>query len=477
LNQISNASSNKRNYSIEFLIYISFSIFLCLIFSAFLNLIDANLHQYGFVFILSTILITASTYKVVSKSALGISDPVFMLSSFLTLYTIAPLLQTSLDFRILLINSVFHFSDEEIFLHAFRFLFFNFIICFAYFLFCDFSLKKRCENPIILSIKKSKYTNGKISLVVGSLALFFTVFFLSVLAGPVETYYDNYTKYDHLPSFLRTIVSVLKRLYWGLMPILVVLLLFNFKERKYVALLLIAFLCLIDLYISKGSRINTFIIIIQAVVVYNILISRIKLGKAFLIALPFIVMMSLIELVRLSSGDIDLQELSLIPGEFNALFFPSIELFKLRELDLFPPVSELMIFKDIYYLLPFFNNPDADPMNWHWINFHPSAPVAPFTMGPIADSAFFGGWFGLFLRAIVFAANIYLLRCLILYFSSSWLALLFFSYSVSISILALKYSVFSYQEQMLKNLLPSLVVFLPAAYIIGFIYHRVKRNL
>jgi hypothetical protein len=227
---------------------------------------------------------------------------------------------------------------------------------------------------------------------------------------------------------------------------------------------------------SQGSRINTLLLVVQALVVYNLVVARVNLTKLFFIALPFVILMATIEMLRLSSGTANLEELALIPGELNALFFPSIELFKMKQLGETPPFSFLMIFKDVYYLIPFLNNVDADPMNWYWVNFHPEAPVAPFTMGPIADSSFFGSWLAIFFRGLILSLNIFILRAILIYTKRSFISLLIFSYCVSVSILVLKYSVFSYQEQVVKNLLPTLIVFVLLCFIIRFPLSLISRK-
>lgn len=410
--------------------------------------------------LLLSILSLSISLSAYNASSLKISDPIFIFSSFLTIYTVTPLLQNFIGINLFALNSIYEFSNNDVAIHGLRFLLFNGFVCFFYFLvvdfFCEHRIKRLHDD---FSVSTSFLKDDRNSLIVAFSILAISFLFLILLAAPVETYYDNYTKYDHLPSHLRTLVSVAKRLYWGVLPIIVVLILINLKDKKFKAIIFLSVICFIDLMVSKGSRINTLIIVVQSVVLYNLLVSPIKLGKLFVIALPFIFLMFLIEIIRLSSGDVNFEELVLVPGEFNALFFPSIELFKMRELGHLPPYSDLMIFKDIYHLIPFLNNSAADPMHWYWVNFHPKAQVAPFTMGPIADSAFYGSWGAIVLRAILLSLNLFILRALLLYTKRTFLTLLVFSYSVSISILVLKYSIFSYQEQLIKNLLPTFIVF------------------
>lgn len=463
-------------YSINFIYNVIFSLVFALFISGVMFVFDVTLHYYSVIFILLSLFITFFSYKVALKAGLGFSDPALILSGFLTLYTMSPLIQNFMGVKIFLINSIYDYSSLEIFYHSVRFLVFNFLICALYFVFSDVANRNRIfrEIEFKFNVNCGRFDNGKVALILAALILFLSVAALIAFAAPVNTYYDNYSKYDHLPGHLRTVVSIFKRLYWGVMPILVVLLLINFKSKKIMVFTLALLLCVVDLVISKGSRINTFIILVQLIVVYNILVEKISLRKAALIVFPLIMIMSLIELLRLSSGDVNIQDMALIPGEFNALFFPSIELFKMREFNEFPPVSDLMLFKDVYYILPFVNNPEADPMDWYWHNFHPNAPVAPFTMGPVADSAFFGGWLALILRSVVLAVNLFILRSLIMRFNHSWIALLIFSYSVSISILALKYSVFSFHEQLIKNLVPTIILFLILCFILRVILGNIK---
>lgn len=416
-----------------------------------------------------TLAVSFSCYLVATRTGLSVSDPAFILSSFLSLYTIVPLFQNFAGVNIFAFNSIYNYSDLEVQIHALRFVFFNFTFCFLYFFMVDLFFKKQgFSQSFKYTYDVSFLKDDKFSLAIAFFILIVSFVFLSLMSAPVENYYDHYTKFDHLPGPLRSLVSVFKRLYWGILPIIVVLTLVNFRDKKIFAFFLLFILCAVDLIMSQGSRINTLLLVVHALVVYNLVVDKVNITKLFFIALPFVILMAAIELFRLSEGAVNLEELALIPGEFNALFFPSIELFKMQQLGEMPPSSFLMIFKDIYYLIPFLNNVNADPMNWYWTNFHPKAPVAPFTMGPVADSAFFGSWLAIFIRGLILSLNIFILRAILIYTKKSFVSLLLFTYCVSVSILVLKYSVFSYQEQVVKNLIPTLIIFSVLCLLIKF---------
>jgi hypothetical protein len=392
-----------------------------------------------------------------NKIGIGISEPIFILGAFLCFYTLSPAVQFFLGLDYMFINSPYSFTNLEIMTHVSRLLIFQFFVVLFYFVFYDLhntNLTRDTLNYDLLSLSSSKMPSINVSLIIA----FTCIIVLMSLSASVETYYDNYTRYDHLPAPLRKIVSLLKRVYWGIIPIIIIQIVIRYRNNVNIMYLFIAFICASDLIISKGSRINTFIIVLQVLVVYNCVVKRVQLKKVLILAFSFIVFMAFLEIYRIAVDGPDLSNFNIIPGEFNAVFYPSIDLFKLRETQSFPNLNDLMMFKDIFFVIPFFNLTEADPMHWFWINYHPNAPVAPYTMGPIADSAFYGGWPGLIVRALLLSLNLTLIRLLLVRFKLNWIILTIYSFLVSVSILALKYSVLSYQEQFLKNLMPILIM-------------------
>ena len=55
------------------------------------------------------------------------------------------------------------------------------------------------------------------------------------------------------------------------------------------------------------------------------------------------------------------------------------------------------------FISPFSFNSDTrwNPMYWYGVNFYPLSDVPPFTIGPIAESAIWGGEFDLFCRGVI----------------------------------------------------------------------------
>ena len=423
---------------------------------SFFDMLRVDYSFYYLIPCILTVSIQFFCYYMMDRIGIGISEPIFILGAFLCFYTLSPAVQFFLGLDYIFLNSPYYFSNVEIMTHVSRLLLFQFLMVFFYFVFYDLhntNLTRDTLNNDLLVLSSSKIPSLNLSFIIALTC----IIILMSLSASVETYYDHYTRYDHLSTPLRKVVSVLKRIYWGIIPIIIIQIVIRYRNNVNIIFLFIIFICASDLIISKGSRINTFIIVLQVLVVYNCVLKRVKLKKVLLLGFTFIVFMSFLEIYRIAVDGSDLSNFNIIPGEFNSVFYPSIDLFKLRENETFINLNDLMIFKDLFFVIPFFNLTEADPMHWFWINYHPNAPVAPYTMGPIADSAFYGGWAGLIVRAFLLSLNITLIRLLLVRFRVTWVILTIYSFLVSVSILALKYSVLSYQEQFLKNLMPILI--------------------
>jgi hypothetical protein len=173
---------------------------------------------------------------------------------------------------------------------------------------------------------------------------------------------------------------------------------------------------------------------------------------------------SAVEVVRQFGGDIQEARSSVADqgfkpaSEFGAVFFPGYHLYEERAHDELPPREWPMFFNDAVSLVTFGDFSRWNPMAWYASNYYPEAEVAPFTMGPIADSAMWGGEWDLLIRGLVnglFFA--YIMRWFVRH-RDEWWGLSVYVYCYATCILTLKYSVFLDLSLIEKNLLPTLLL-------------------
>jgi hypothetical protein len=129
-----------------------------------------------------------------------------------------------------------------------------------------------------------------------------------------------------------------------------------------------------------------------------------------------------------------------------------------------------MFFSDFISLMPFVDHYRWNPQYWYARFYFPEAAVPPQTMGPIADSAIWGGEIDLLLRSLI---NGGIFAYLVRWFfrrRHQWWALAIYIYCYATCVMALKYSVF-YQ------ITPIVKILVPALLLAGFVKRLTNRNL
>lgn len=342
----------------------------------------------------------------------------------------------------------------EISLHFWRH--FLFILSFS----AGYLIFRGREELISLEIKASNHS----IIVLLTIIILICMLFLSSMSAPVTSYFDNYTRYEHLPSFLRKFASILIRFKTGFYVILVTLLFSNYQRYKRITPIIVMLICLYELLYSHGSRIYIFIILIQSFFLYNYYVSMINFKKLVLYASLLIIVFSSIEVLRLL--DMNMKETKNVmskegikpPGELGAIFMPGFHLYSERRNGTLPKTEWQMFFYD--FISPFTFNSDTkwNPMYWYARNYFPQSIVPPFTLGPIADSAIWGGEIDLFFRGLINGAFFALIVRWFLKRRVKWWAVTIYTYFFSYSIITLKYSVFFYLTPLIKDLLPTLIL-------------------
>lgn len=279
---------------------------------------------------------------------------------------------------------------------------------------------------------------------------------LLYLSAEVNNYYDFYTRFDHLSGISRVISVICKRVVWGITPISIFVLSIYYinDTKKYI--ISVSIIVLFIIVNSYGARIDAILAIIQALC-YKFLWTRRSINKYHIIATLPVMSLAMyalryIEIIRLGTeAQFDLtfaNALLVAPGEFFALMFPSIELYRIITTESIH--GSMMYFKDILVIIPFFDASNYDLMYWYWKTFAPSAPVAPFTMGVLADPAILGDWW-LVVEAVVigrFTVTINNLR-----FTNNVYRMAAYGYLASNGVLVLKYNMLTYVDMLINNFL------------------------
>jgi hypothetical protein len=117
-----------------------------------------------------------------------------------------------------------------------------------------------------------------------------------------------------------------------------------------------------------------------------------------------------------------------------------------------------MFFNDFISIFTFGDFDRWNPMGWYTRNYYPDRDVAPFTIGPIAESAFWGGEIDLFFRGLI---NGFFFAYLVKWYvknDKKWWALAIYTYCYATCIMTMKYSIFYQLTPIVRNVLP--VIFL-----------------
>jgi hypothetical protein len=202
----------------------------------------------------------------------------------------------------------------------------------------------------------------------------------------------------------------------------------------------------------------------QYLCLYTLLVRPIPLKSIFLISAIFIPLFFLVEVVRLGVGfqgvDTAIDGISFqLPWELNAVFYTGFHLYAERFGGM-PGIEWPMFFNDIISIFTFNDFLKWNPMQWYYLNFFPNAPVAPYTLGPIADSAIWGGELDLFFRGVLNGLFFGAITCWFSIYKNKWWALSIYIFCCGASIITLKYSIFYILTPLFKNMLPVILLVL-----------------
>jgi hypothetical protein len=379
--------------------------------------------------------------------------------AFVVLYTLAPgfgllYAEYSSDIKVGILLDYLDAEKKDLAFHLWRH--FLFAISFA----CSYYFFRK--NKTIVSSSLNEKSPSTIYLLITLIALSIATLFL--LSAPVNGYLEHYTRYDHLPTVLRKVVSFIIRFKMGFYTILLTLLFSRYKRYKWFIYLVVASLCILETVYSHGSRIYSLIILLQCFFLYNYFVKGVSIKFVIVTSLILIALYSSIEIIRIQDAKSveikdTLSETGIgVPAELGAVYVPSFQLYNDRNKNALPAKEWQMFFYD--FISPFTFNSDTrwNPMWWYGKNYYPLSEVPPFTIGPIAESGIWGGELDLFFRGIInglffaFIVNWFIRR------REKFWALTIYVYCFSFSIITIKYSIFFYLTPIVKELIPTILI-------------------
>ena len=283
----------------------------------------------------------------------------------------------------------------------------------------------------------------------------FTIAYLYFASASVTTYIDTYVRYDHLSYVPRKIASILIRAKLGIYICLFTLLFMQYQKYKKLIYLLLLLFMVYEILFSLGARIFSFLLLLLAMFLYNLMVKPIRIKRILVSALILSSIYGSIEAIRIRNDSVKITDQMLTaPGEIAAVYFSGFQLYQERSQGTLPPRDWQMFFWDLIYPFVFSSYTDWSPFYWYAKNYYPDAIVPPETLGPIAESALWGGEMDLFFRALLNGVLFAYFARWFMKRSDKWWAASIYSLCYIISILTIKYSVLHVLTYLIKSLIP-----------------------
>jgi hypothetical protein len=286
----------------------------------------------------------------------------------------------------------------------------------------------------------------------------------ALLSAPVNTYWDFYIRFDHLPWGLRHLVMMSVILRTGTYFVLLGLMFSDYRRYRFMIFATALLLCAYEMWYSFGSRIAAATIFLAVFAFYNLRVRRVRLLTGAIVVSALGLGFAVAGIVRSFNNDIDVAKRSLIEDsaargdEFDAIFGTSFHIYHERERGTLPPRDWRMFAYDLIALVPFVDHIENNPQYWYARHYFPEAPVPPTTVGVIAESGFWGGEPDLFVRSMLSGALFALLTRWFLRRRHKWWALITYVYCYAASVMTLKYSVLYLAAPLERILLPAVLV-------------------
>ena len=345
-------------------------------------------------------------------------------------------------------------STQELSVHLWRHVLFGFAIAVGY-------LMNR--GNLQLSTIKIKVPHIDISIVLLIVFTFLSIIYITINSGKVNDYYDNFSRFDHLSWFGKKVASLILRMKYGLYAVLIAFLYIR-KKNIYFSLFIVSLICFYEITYSLGARIISLMIILQAVAIYNFTNNKISFKKGLFALLFLGIFFSVLEKFRESEFSFSDTKSTIssdgikAASEFGSVYFPGYHLYLERTKNRIPATEWPMFFNDIISIFTFGDFDRWNPMGWYTKNYYPEKTVAPFTIGPIAESAIWGGEIDLFVRGLINGLFFAFLVKWYIRNKEKWWVLIIYTYCYATCIMTMKYSVFYQLTPIVRNILPIIVL-------------------
>lgn len=284
------------------------------------------------------------------------------------------------------------------------------------------------------------------------------------LSAPVETYLDNYVRFQDLSWLSLRLAYVCLIIKSGGYFVVLSLMFSRYRKYKLLIWVLVPVIAVFEVVYSNGARIEALIILFTTLVLYHCKVRPISMGKCAAVLCLITAIFSVVEGARAAIADKEvvtldrLRERAPQVSEFSAVYNTGFHLYTERARGTLPPRDWRMFFFDLAALVPFIDHIQSNPQYWYARNYFPFALVPPQTMGVIADSGIWGGEVDLLIRSLINGALFALVARWCRPRLDRWWVLIIYAYFYATCIMTLKYSVFYQFGSLIRAVVPCLLL-------------------
>lgn len=294
--------------------------------------------------------------------------------------------------------------------------------------------------------------------------IFGCVITITMLSAPVEDYWSHYTRFDSLSWGARRLVFACLILKTGGYYVALTLMFSDYRRFKYAIPIFVLFVVVYELTYSFGARIEALSILLASICLYHFNVRNIRPKDGLIFLGGLLLLFTVVEFYRGASFDIDqaLQDFSekglKIASEFGAVYYTSFHLYFERLQGTMPSADWRMLINDFFTIVPFYEHTEFNSQYWYARIFYPDSAVPPQTMGPIADSAIWGGEIDLTLRGLFTGLGYGWLTRWAFRSRDRLFANVAYVFLFATAVMALKYSLVYQISQMLRTVIPALLL-------------------
>lgn len=370
----------------------------------------------------------------------------FIYLSFALVYTIIPAIKFfALDFNFPLDFDGFNFAvlspqPEELGIHFWRHVLFISSVAAGFLL-----VRGRSVQRSPLNEKSERRYDRVITILLALMICCFCV--LILLSAPVTTYYEHYSRFDHLSWPLRRVVYLCLIVKSDGYFVLMALMFSQYRKYRIFIFIIVPIVCAYEVVFSLGSRIVAFTILLAFLGFYNFRVTPISLKKGIVSLVALVFLFSVIGILRLSTNTMEatqevISNKTIKASEFESVYCTGFHLYFERSQGTLPSRDWKMFVYELRALIPFIDHTTYHPQYWYARNYFSDKALPPTTMGVIAESGIWGGEFDLFLRGLINGVIFALLTRWFMRRREKWWTLTIYIYCYAMCIMNIKYSLF-----------------------------------